>query len=216
VAERNAEWGEACVKEMNDLRLDVRFVLTDVSDVDSVLALADDVAANGMLWGLVNNAGLADAVGGKRFHELSCEEWDAVMTVNARGPWLVARALVPQMIAAGRGRIINFASDSAIYGSPRLAHYVASKGAVIALTRGMARELGDDGITVNALAPGLTVGPSSERIPQERHDLYSRNRAITRPQQPDDILGAVLFLLSDDAAFVTGHTLVVDGGFVMH
>jgi len=216
VAERNAEWGEACVAEMRDLGLDARFLHTEVVDADSVQALADDVAAQGTLWGLVNNAGLADAVGGKPFHELSIEEWDAIMAVNARGPWLVARAFAPQMIAAGQGRIVNVASDSAIHGSPRLAHYIASKGAVIALTRGMARELGDDGITVNAIAPGLTVGPSSERIPQERHDLYARNRAITRPQQFEDVLGAVLFLLSDDAAFVTGHTLVVDGGFVMH
>ena len=163
----------------------------------------------------MNNAGLADGVGGKAFYELTVEEWDRVMAVNARGPWLTARALVPQMIAAGGGRIVNVASDAALYGSPRLAHYIASKGALIALTRGMAREVGDDGITVNALAPGLTVGESSTRVPEERHALYAQNRAISRPQQADDLLGAALFLLSDESAFVTGHTLVVDGGFVM-
>ncbi|MCY3892929.1 MAG: SDR family oxidoreductase [Acidimicrobiaceae bacterium] len=127
----------------------------------------------------------------------------------------MSRALAPQMIGTGEGRIVNIASDAALYGSPRLAHYVASKGALIALTRAMARELGDHGITVNAVAPGLTEGPSAERIPAERHALYAANRAITRPQQPDDVVGAVNFLLSDRAAYITGQTIVVDGGFVM-
>jgi NAD(P)-dependent dehydrogenase (short-subunit alcohol dehydrogenase family) len=163
----------------------------------------------------VNNAGLADGVGGKRFEELTVDEWDRIMAVNARGPWLVSKHLVPLLRKGGGGRIVHLASDAALYGSPRLAHYIASKGAVISLTRAMARELGDEAITVNALAPGLTVGESSTQIPQERHDLYARNRAITRPQEPDDIVEAALFLLSAGARYVTGQCLVVDGGFVM-
>ena len=127
----------------------------------------------------------------------------------------MARAFTPSMREAAQGRIVNIASDAALYGSPRLSHYIASKGAVLALTRAMARELGDDGITVNAVAPGLTEGPSAENIPAERHRLYADGRAISRPQQPDDLVGAVRFLLSTDAAYITGQTLVVDGGFAM-
>jgi NAD(P)-dependent dehydrogenase (short-subunit alcohol dehydrogenase family) len=119
------------------------------------------------------------------------------------------------MRAAGEGRILHLASDAALYGSPRLSHYIASKGSLLALTRAMARELGPAGITVNAVAPGLTEGPSAVDIPAERHQLYADGRALPRPQQPDDLVGAVRFLLSDDAAYITGQTLVVDGGFVM-
>ena len=187
----------------------------DVSDPASVSELAGFLDDGGPIWGLVNNAGLADAVGGKTFWEIAPDEWDSIQRTNARGPWLVSRALALQMLAAGEGRIVNIASDAALYGSPRLAHYIASKGALLALTRAMARELGDHGITVNAVAPGLTEGPSAEQIPAERHELYAANRAISRPQQPADVTGTVTFLLSDDAAYITGQTIVVDGGFLM-
>jgi NAD(P)-dependent dehydrogenase (short-subunit alcohol dehydrogenase family) len=212
VAELDPGRGERVADAIIDRGGDARFIETDIGDPDSVAALAAEV---GTPWGLVNNAGLADAVGGKYFWELDIDEWDTLHRINSRGPWLVARAFAPAMRAAGAGRIVNIASDAALYGSPRLSHYIASKGAVIALTRAMARELGDDGITVNAVAPGLTEGPSAVDIPAERHQLYADGRAITRPQQPGDVTGTVGFLLSDDAAYVTGQTVVVDGGFVM-
>ena len=215
VAELVPERGEQVASDIRATGGAAEFVPTDVSDESSVADLASHVSGNGGLWGVVNNAGLADAVGGKTFWDITPEEWDRIHTTNARGPWLVSRALAPQMIGAGEGRIINIASDAALYGSPRLAHYIASKGALIALTRAMARELGDHGITVNAVAPGLTEGPSADRIPAERHALYAANRAITRPQQPEDVTGAVTFLLSEDAGYITGQTIVVDGGFVM-
>ena len=215
VAELEPERGEQVASDIRATGGVAEFVPTDVSDESSVADLASHVSGNGGLWGVVNNAGLADAVGGKTFWDITPEEWDRIHTTNARGPWLVSRALAPQMIGAGEGRIINIASDAALYGSPRLAHYIASKGALIALTRAMARELGDHGITVNAVAPGLTEGPSADRIPAERHALYAANRAITRPQQPEDVTGAVTFLLSEDAGYITGQTIVVDGGFVM-
>lgn len=215
VAELVPERGEQVTSDIRAADGAAEFVPTDVSDEASVADLAAHVSGSGGLWAVVNNAGLADAVGGKTFWDITPDEWDRIHTTNARGPWLVSRALAPQMIGAGEGRIVNIASDAALYGSPRLAHYIASKGALIALTRAMARELGDHGITVNAVAPGLTEGPSAERIPAERHALYAANRAISRPQQPQDVTGAVTFLLSEDAGYITGQTIVVDGGFVM-
>jgi NAD(P)-dependent dehydrogenase (short-subunit alcohol dehydrogenase family) len=216
VAEIDAERAEAAASQIDADGGKATAVATDVADEASVASLAERIATVGPLWGLVNSAGLADAVGGPRFEELTVEEWDRLMAVNARGPWLVSKWLLPALHDGGDGgRIVHLASDAALHGSPRLSHYIASKGAVLALTRAMARELGDEGITVNALAPGLTESPSTERVPTERHQLYARNRAISRPQQPDDLAGAALFLLSDSAAYVTGQCLVVDGGFVM-
>lgn len=168
----------------------------------------------GRLYGLVNNAALANGVGGKEFWDIDIDAWDRLMTVNARGPWLVSKALHPLFTTPGR--IINIASDAALYGSPRLAHYLASKGAVIALTRAMARELGEAGITVNAVAPGLTECEATETVPAERHDLYRLNRAVSRPQQPDDLTGLVSFLLSEASRYLTGQTIAVNGGFTMN
>lgn len=215
VAELVPSRAERVVDEIRDSGGSAEFCSVDVSDQRSVAALAEHLGSDEPIWGLVNNAGLANAVGGKTFWDIEPEEWDCIQATNSRGPWLVSRALVPQMRAASSGRIINVTSDAALYGSPRLAHYVASKGALIALTRVMARELGDDGITVNAVAPGLVEGPSSNEIPAERHALYATNRAITRPQQASDVSGTIAFLLSDAAAYITGQTIVVDGGFVM-
>jgi NAD(P)-dependent dehydrogenase (short-subunit alcohol dehydrogenase family) len=212
VAEHNPEHAARAEVELAAFR--VHRVDTDVADEASVDALAAAVAAVGPVWGLVNNAALADGVGGRHFADLPPADFDRIMRVNARGPYLVARALYPAMRAAGGGRIVNIASDVAFYGPPRLLHYVSSKGAVIAMTRAMARDAGPDGITVNAVAPGITETEATRGIPAERHELFRINRALTRTQQPDDVTGAVRFLLSDAAAYVTGQTLLVDGGFV--
>lgn len=215
IAELDAERGEKAAAGLRTEGFDAHAVQVDVADPCSVKTMAERVARLGPLHGLVNNAGLADAVGGKYFHEIDVEEWDRVMSVNARGPWLVAGALLPQLAASGSGRIVNLASDAALYGSPRLAHYIASKGAVISLTRAMARETGDRGVTVNAVAPGITEGESTERVPAERHELYRLNRAISRPQQPDDLTGIIAFLLSEESRYVTGQVIAVNGGFTM-
>ncbi|MER5274464.1 SDR family oxidoreductase [Streptomyces sp. NPDC002809] len=217
IAELDETTGRQAAHDLRAEGITADFHPLDVADPESVTALAATLTGDGTrLYGLVNNAGLANAVGGKPFHEIDVEAWDRIMTVNARGPWLVARALLPLMREHGSGRIVNLASDAALYGSPRLAHYIASKGAVISLTRAMARETGDYGITVNAVAPGLTEGESAVGIPAERHELYRLNRAISRPQQPADLVGLIAFLIGDESGYMTGQTFAVNGGFTMH
>ncbi|TXS51835.1 SDR family oxidoreductase [Streptomyces sp. t39] len=214
LAELDPERGERAAAELRAEGADARFVHCDVADPASVESLAAAVAGAGGLYGLVNNAALANGVGGKEFQDIDVEAWDRLMTVNARGPWLVAKALHPYL--GSPGRIVNIASDAALYGSPRLAHYIASKGAVIALTRAMARELGDRGVTVNAVAPGLTECEATETVPAERHDLYRMNRAVSRAQRPDDLIGIVSFLLGEESRYLTGQVIAVNGGFTMN
>ncbi|MER5389714.1 3-oxoacyl-ACP reductase family protein [Saccharopolyspora sp. NPDC002686] len=214
IAERNPQFAASAVEELAAHGVPVHRVDTDVSDPGSVQQLADRVAELGGAYGVVNNAALADGVGGKYFYDIEPDEFDRIMSVNLRGTWLVSKALYPQLRARGDGRILNIASDVAFYGPPRLMHYVASKGAIVAMTRAMARDAGPDGITVNAIAPGITECEATQAVPAERHELYRINRALERPQQPEDLVGAARFLLSDAAAYITGQTLLVDGGFV--
>jgi NAD(P)-dependent dehydrogenase (short-subunit alcohol dehydrogenase family) len=193
-----------------------RFVPLDLGRPASIEACVGTAAeALGGLDGLVNNGAITSS-GGKTLDELDIEVWDRVMAVNVRGTWLATRAAAPHLRAAGAGRVVNIASDTALWGAPRLLAYVASKGAVIAMTKSLARELGPDRITVNAVAPGLTLVEATEHVPAERHRLYTEGRAIGRAQLPEDVCGAVTYLLSDAAGFVTGQLLAVNGGFVMH
>jgi NAD(P)-dependent dehydrogenase (short-subunit alcohol dehydrogenase family) len=193
--------------------LGAQFIPVDLDDPDSIEALAG--ALDG-LDGLVNNAAIATGIGGKTCEEIDIETWDRVMRVNVRGTWLMTKACLPKLRDSGNGKIVNVASDTALWGAPRLLHYVSSKGAVIAMTRSLARELGDDGIAVNAIAPGLTLVEATEYVPEDRHRQYIDGRAINRSQQPEDVVGAVMYLLSDAADFVTGQLLPVNGGFVMN
>ena len=139
------------------------------------------------------------------------------MDVNTLGVFLCCRACAPHMRAAGGGRIINLASGAPLKGVPLFLHYISSKGAVIAMTRGLARELGKDRITVNALAPGFTLSENVAKDPahMRQGEITRASRAIQRDETPEDLVGAVSFLASDDAAFITGQTLVVDGGSAM-
>lgn len=167
---------------------------------------------------LLNNAAMFSVVPMSRvgFDALSVEEWDAMMATNVKGTWLMCRAVVPQMRELGRGKIINISSGTAFKGTKTQIHYVTSKAALLGFTRTLARELGDDRINVNAIAPGNTLSeehPDAQTIEWRKGPLGQR--ALQRLEAPEDVVGAAVFLASEDSDFVTGQTIVVDGGAVM-
>lgn len=180
--------------------------------------IAETVATYGKLDILVNNAALFGELKLKPFYEIDEAEWDRMMEINTRGQFSCVKAAVPEMRKNGYGKIVNIASTTVHNGVPLMLHYVASKGAVIAFTRALAREVGDFGITVNALAPGLTI---SEKVADDDQWTLHRprnmeRRAIKREQIPEDLVGTLIFLCSPDSDFVTGQTVVTDGGSAMH
>ena len=194
-------------------------VSCDVTETAQIATMVEaTIEAFGGVDILINNAARVVDFDHGSFLDIDEAEWDSVMRVNTRGAFSCVKAVAPIMRKAGHGKIVNISSGTVFKGTPRMLHYVSSKGAVVAFTRALARELGDDGICVNALAPGLTM---SEAI--EASDQFTDNkaanlaaRAIKRDEQPEDLIGAMLFLCSSDSDFVTGQTLVVDGGSVMH
>jgi NAD(P)-dependent dehydrogenase (short-subunit alcohol dehydrogenase family) len=191
-------------------------VRADVSSEDEVRAMAAVcVDRFGGIDVLVNNAGLMSSL--RPFEDISSEEWMKVMQVNTLGPFLCAKAVVPSMREREGGRIVNIASTVALKGVPGWLHYVASKGAVIAFTRALAREVGQSGITVNAIAPGFTL--SDGILKSKVHEVIGENariggRSIQRDQVPDDLVGTLLYLVGEGSSFVTGQTIVVDGGSI--
>ena len=207
------ERGQALAAQLGD---NAFYVPMDLSDHVAIKAGVDAAAAHmGGLDGLVNNAAITNS-GGKVMADIAIDMWDRVMNVNVRGTWLVTVAAQPHLAVSGYGRVVNLASDTALWGATNLMAYVASKGAVVAMTHSMARELGPQGITVNAIAPGLTLVEATEYVPQVRHDHYRNGRAIERAQVPEDLTAAVLFLLSRGSGYITGQVLPVNGGFVMN
>jgi NAD(P)-dependent dehydrogenase (short-subunit alcohol dehydrogenase family) len=195
-------------------------ITTDVSSEAAVKALvAETLRLYGKIDILVNNAAMFANLPMRHFTEIDGAEWDRVMAVNVRGPFECAKAVVPAMRANGYGKIINIASGTVFKGTPGHLHYVGSKGAIIAMTRVMARELGADNICVNALAPGLTTSEAVTDNPSYTDEFLTANagsRAFKRLQQPEDLVGAIIFLSSHDSDFMTGQTMLVDGGSAMH
>ncbi|MDE0796418.1 MAG: 3-oxoacyl-ACP reductase FabG [Alphaproteobacteria bacterium] len=191
----------------------------DVTDPDNIKAMvAETVETYGRLDILVNNAALFADLKQGSFLDIDEAEWDRVMQINTRGVFSCSKAAVPEMKKNGYGKIINIASGTVFKGTPMLLHYVSSKGAQVAFTRALAREVGDHGITVNCIAPGLTM---SEKVIEDDQwtavkDGNTASRAIKREQMPEDLIGALVFFSSQDSDFITGQTLVVDGGSAMH
>lgn len=211
---------ELVQKEAQALResgLNVSAVTIDLAQKDSIeQAVSDAVTVLSGLDGLINCAALATGVGGFLLTEYDENLWDRVMTVNVKGTWLVTQACIPHLKASGQGKVINVASDTAMWGAPKLLAYVASKGAIISMTRSMASELGEFNICVNTISPGLTLVEATEYVPQSRHDLYVNGRSIQRQQHPQDVNGTAIYLLSDMSSFVTGQNIPVNGGFVFN
>ena len=194
-------------------------VLTDVSDEASCMNMvARTVDAFGRLDILVNNAALFTSIARSPFDEISVDVWDKVMAVNIKGVWLGCKAAVPEMRKNKYGKIISICTGRIFKGAPFFLHYDASKGAVLGITRSLAREVGDDNICVNAIAPGSTM---SENVVSRVNwmgggpERTRATRALKRDETPEDLVGACLYLASPDSDFVTGQTIVVDGGSAM-
>jgi 3-oxoacyl-[acyl-carrier protein] reductase len=186
------------------------------SERDTVAMAEETLRAFGRIDILVNNAALYFGIGRRPFYEISAEEWDKLMAVNLKGPFLCTKAIFPHMKKQKKGKIINLSSETAFTGSKGLMHYVTSKGGIISFTRSLASELGQYGICVNSIAPGFTDTEASRTITD---DISKYNVSLTplgRLQQPQDLVGALLFLASDESDFFTGQALVVDGGRYMH
>ncbi len=194
------------------------FVETDVTDEADVARMVRAVADTfGRVQVLINNAGLYADLGTKKpFHDIAASEWDRVMAVNVRGTWQCIKSVFPFMRRQRYGKIINISSATVHAGTPGLAHYVASKAAVIGLTRALARELGVHNISVNAIAPGLVHNEASTRLnPEDYFAEMVKRRSIARLMTPEDLVGTVIFLASPDSDFISGQTFVVDGGAAM-
>jgi NAD(P)-dependent dehydrogenase (short-subunit alcohol dehydrogenase family) len=191
IAEIDADAGRAAARE-----LDALFIETDVSSKEATERMVAAVLDKwGQIDGLVTNAGLANSVGGATYDQISVAEWDRIMEVNVRGTWLTCCAVAPHMQKRKRGSIVTISSDTAMWGSPKLLHYVTSKGAIEAFTRAMAREIGSDGVRINCVAPGLLNNDATAGVPMAKRQWNIQNRAIPREGTVDDVAGVVYLLL---------------------
>jgi NAD(P)-dependent dehydrogenase (short-subunit alcohol dehydrogenase family) len=210
--------GEPVASEIRSKGGNALALKIDVSNEEDTNRMANKaVKAFGRIDILVNNAAIFINIQRHPFFEISGEEWDKVSAVNIKGPFLCAKAVFPQMKdqKSGKSKIINISSSTAYWGTPNFLHYVASKAALIGMTRSLAREVGDFGICVNAIAPGL-VEHEGQNAPKALTELQLKERSIKRLQTPDDLMGTLVFLCSSDSDFMTGQVIVVDGGSVFH
>jgi len=216
VTRADTEGLEKTAKEVRSLGREVLAAKVDVSREEDTLSMAAQALERfGRIDVLVNNAAYYYGVARKAFTEISLEEWDRMMAVNVKGPWLCTRAVFPNMKERGKGKIINLASEVFFTGSQGFVHYVSSKGGVIGLTRALAIELGPYGICVNAVAPGYTDTEASRTIADVSKYDISRT-PLKKLERPEDVVGIVAFLASDESDFITGQTVLVDGGRAMH
>ena len=220
IAEIDGKAGEAVVGELANQGYKALAIRTDVADRASCEEMARlAVERYGRIDVLVNNAAIFATVPMSRapFDEIEIEEWDRMMAVNLRGTWLACRAVIPDMRKRGYGKIINVSSGTALKGSASRIHYVTSKAGVLGFTRTLAREVGKDGIRVNCVVPGSTlseVDPDEDTV--RLRNAAVNERALKRVQRPEDLVGAVVFFASAESDFITGQSLVVDGGGFMH
>jgi len=192
-------------------------VQADVSNQDSLSAMADAaLKAFGRIDGLVNNAAYFREVKLTPFEEIDPDIWERIFQVNVRGVWQCCKAVMPAMRSQNSGSIVNISSVVAVAGQPGYLHYVATKGAVLAMTKGLAKECGSVGVRVNVIAPGFVITDATKNRPLEWQQSFLKARAISREQRPDDLVGTALYLLSDLSSFVSGQTIVVDGGHIMY
>jgi len=195
-------------------------IAADVANEDDVRRLVDEVVERcGTVDILVNNAGVYASLEMRPFEQIPLEEWRKVMDVNVASMFLMCRAVVPVMRAGGGGKIVNISSGTPFRGVPFLLHYVTSKGAIVALTRALAKELGKDNVLVNCVAPGFTMSAGVEAHPEvveKLRDVSVSARTLQRDQVPEDVVGAVVFLCGPGSSFVTGQSIVIDGGQTFH
>ena len=218
LADIAAEASEAVAAGIRDAGGEAIAIRTDVIDPDAVQAMVDQTIGKwGSIDGLINNASLMSVLPRGDWFRIPIDEWDRVMAVNLKGIFLCCRAVYPHMKAQGGGRIINISSSRIWAGNPNRLHYTTSKAGVVGLTRALAREVGDDKIGVNAITPGFTESETQMASSSSNYVAgRDQSRCFKRPQYPDDLVGAVMFLISDASAFITGQTINVDGGQAMH
>jgi len=208
--------GEGVVEEIAAAGGKAIALKVDVSrEEDTERMAVEAVQAFGRIDILINNAAIFLSIQRHPFYEISAEEWDRVSAVNIKGPFLCAKAVFPQMKQQRSGKIINISSSTVFTGTPLFLHYVASKAALVGMTRSLAREVGEFGICVNAIAPGL-VQHEGQNAPKEFTEFQLKARSIKRLQTPEDLLGVLVYLASSDSDFVTGQTILVDGGSVFY
>jgi NAD(P)-dependent dehydrogenase (short-subunit alcohol dehydrogenase family) len=212
-----AEGATVVVADLNPPEGGIR---TDVaSEADVARMVEETLERHGRIDVLVNNAGLYASLEMRAFTEIPLEEWNRVMEVNVASMFLTCRAVVPVMRERGGGKIVNISSGTPFRGVPFLLHYVTSKGAIVALTRALAKELGKDSIHVNCVAPGFTMSDGVKAHPEvieKLRDVSVASRTLQRDQVPEDVVGAVVFLCTPAADFITGQTMVIDGGQYFH
>ena len=220
IAEINIDKAKAVEKELIDMGSEALAIQVDVSQEEETKMMADKTVARfGKIDILMNNAAIYYGIGMKPFDTITVAEWDREFEVNVKGTWLCIKAVAPYMKKQGKGKIINISSVTWLVGLPMLLHYVTTKAAVVGLTRALARELGEYGINVNAISPGLTMTEASIDMPGKPpgfEQMAASQTSMGRNEKSEDLVGAAVFLASEDSDFITGQLINVDGGCAMH